>query len=376
MKFIWMILFAVPATILALASVPLPCSTVVDCGHAGRPGERVDGRPVYRTIGEALLTVPSTREGPFVIFIRKGIYREKISIDLGAIHLTGEDRDSSVITFDAASGSAAPDGKPYGTRGCFTLRITKPDFRAENLTIENSFDCPGNAAKPDDDPSKIADAQGVAVMTAGSCDRAVFIRCIIRGYQDTLFPDAGRHYFYECRILGHVDFIFGAGQAVFEDCDIVSRDREGKDPAGYITAPSTPISFPYGFLFLDCRLSRETPELPARSVRLGRPWHPGADPAASGSAVFIRCRMDDHIGPEGYAPISSRDSEGRKIVFGLEKDSRFFEFQSHGPGAIESPSRPRLDEKAAAWYQKAYVLEGWMPEEDMEPSSIPWRQGE
>jgi len=76
--------------------------------------------------------------------------------------------------------------------------------------------------------------------------------------------------------------------------------------------------------------------------------------------------MEDHIGPVGYAPISSRDSDGRKIVFDLEKDSRFFEFQSRGPGAIESQSRPRLDEKAAAWYKKEYILDGWIPEGNME----------
>ncbi|MBN1895885.1 pectinesterase A [bacterium] len=362
----WLILLAVTAAIRAAASVPPSCSAMVDGGYTSRPGALVDGKPVYRTIGEALQTVPACREGSFIIFIRKGIYHEKISIDANSIHLIGEDRDSTVITFDAAAGAPAPDGKPYGTRGCFTLAVMRPDFRAENLTIENSFDYPENAARPDKNPSKITDAQGVAVMTAESSDRAVFINCVIRGYQDTLFPDAGRHYFLQCRILGHVDFIFGAGQAVFEDCDIVSRDRKGKDPTGYITAPSTPISFPYGFLFLDCCLLRETPDLPAGSVRLGRPWHPGADPAASGSAVFIRCLMEDHIGPEGYAPISSRDTTGRKIIFDLEKDSRFFEFHSHGPGALESTSRPQLDEKAAAWYQKEYVLNGWKPWEEME----------
>jgi pectinesterase len=103
-------------------------------------------------------------------------------------------------------------------------------------------------------------------------------------------------------------------------------------------------------LFVDCRLVREDSTLPAASVRLGRPWHPQADPRISGSAVFIRCYMDDHIGPIGYAKISSTDSIGQRIWFDLEPDSRFFEYTSHGPGAVVSPQRPTLDEKAAAWY--------------------------
>ena len=67
---------------------------------------------------------------------------------------------------------------------------------------------------------------------------------LITGYQDTLFPNAGRHYFHGCTISGHVDFIFGAGQAVFDDCDIVSRDRRDASNNGYIAAPSTAMRRP------------------------------------------------------------------------------------------------------------------------------------
>jgi pectinesterase len=116
-----------------------------------------------------------------------------------------------VITFNATGDTPSPDGYKYGTRGSFTIQIAAPDFHCKNLTIENSFDYPGNAEKQDDDPTKIKNAQAVAVMTTTGNDRTSFINCIIRGYQDILFPDAGRHYFYKCQIAGHVDFIFGAG---------------------------------------------------------------------------------------------------------------------------------------------------------------------
>jgi pectinesterase len=176
-----------------------------------------------------------------------------------------------------------------------------------------------------------------------------------------VFANAGRQYFFQCQILGHVDFIFGAGQAVFARCEIVSRNRPGKDPTGFVTAPSTPVGYPYGFLFIDCRLVKETPELPAGSVRLGRPWHPKADLRASGSAAFVNCYMDDHIGAEGYAAISSTDSAGNRIWFEVKADSRFFEYGSYGPGAIESSQRPTLDNEAVKWYTAANVLNGWIP---------------
>jgi pectinesterase len=335
---------------------------VVDCQYSGEAGASINGKNTYKTVGEALHSKRGNENTPLVIRIRKGIYREKLSVDIGNVRFLGENRDSTIITWDATADSRDPAGKPCGTQGSFTLRVTKPDFSAENLTIENGFDYPGNAAIPDGDETKIENAQAVALMTSAGSDRAAFSNCVIRGYQDTLFPDSGRHYFNRCRILGHVDFIFGAGQAVFEDCDIVSRNREGKNPTGYVTAPSTSICHPYGFLFIGCRLLKETPDIPAGSVRLGRPWHPKADPKADGSAVFVRCTMDDHIGSLGYAPISSRDSTGQKIVFDLEKDSRFFEYESYGPGAVKSSRRPVLDENAAAWYTVGNALNGWKPE--------------
>jgi pectinesterase len=339
-------------------------SVVVDCQHSGEPGALIDGKPTFKTIKEALNSAEGKDDSQFVISIRKGYYYEKISIDLSNIHLEGEDRDNTVITYDATADSRESDGTRYDTRGSFTLRITKPDFRAENLTIENSFDYPGNAAKSDDDPTKIKNMQAVAVMTTAESDRTIFRNCIIRGNQDTLFPDSGRHYFYQCDILGHVDFIFGAGQAVFDKCNIISRNRENKNPTGYITAPSTPISYPFGFLFIDCRLIKEKQDIPTGSVRLGRPWHPSADPRVSGSAVFIKCFMDDHIGSIRYAPISSRDSTGQRIWFEVNENSRFFEYECYGPGAIKSSSRPVLSKKAASWYTISNVLNDWTPEKE------------
>ena len=198
-------------------------------------------------------------------------------------------------------------------------------------------------------------------MTGRGSDRAVLRNCTIVGYQDTLFANSGRLYLYACRISGHVDFIFGAGQAVFDGCDIVSRNRPGKNPMGFITAPSTPIKYPYGFLFTNCRLLKESPELPPGCCRLGRPWHPNADLSVSGSAVFLHCFMDDHLSDRGYEQISSTDSTGTRIWFDLEPDSRFFEYGSFGPGAVTSPNRPLLDDQAVRWYTSAAVLNNWLP---------------
>ena len=136
----------------------------------------------------------------------------------------------------------------------------------------------------------------------------------ITGYQDTLFPNSGRSYFYKCEVWGHVDFIFGAGQAVFDDCDIVSRDRGSKTNNGYITAPSTKGDQPFGFLFVRSRLKKEHAAMAPNSVTLGRPWHPFADATVNSAVAFIDCWMDDHIGERGWDRMSSVDSTGTRIV--------------------------------------------------------------
>lgn len=345
----------------ALANFVAAQNAIVDAQYSGKPGARVEGVARYKTLGEALAMVSKTNAEPFVIFLKAGRYDEKLVIDRPFVHFFGESREGTIITHNDFSDKPGPNGGTLGTPGSFTLQIAAPNFHAENLNIENGFDYTANAEKADDDPTKVKNPQAVALMTTQGNDRATFCNCILKGFQDTLFADAGRHYFRDCRILGHVDFIFGAGQAVFENCEIVSRNRKTKEPTGFIAAPSTLVSMPFGFLFLTCRLLKENAALPVGSARLGRPWHPAANLACEGNAVFMNCFMDDHLGPEGYAPISARDSTGQRIWFEVKPYSRMFEYGSHGPGALQSAQRRVLSANEASYYSTTNVLNGWQP---------------
>ena len=359
--FVALVAGVMPGPVVAMQqTAAAPYAAVVDSRFAGKEGDSVGGSPVYRTIGAAMSGMSANGGMRAVVFIRKGRYREKLTIDRPRITLLGESRDSTVITYDAAADTPSPGGGRYGTRGSFTLRIVAPDFRVENLTIENSFDYPANAAKPDSDSSKFRNPQAVALMTDLGSDRATFVNVRILGYQDTLFTNSGRQYFYKCYIAGHVDFIFGAGRSVFEDCDIVSLDRGSKTNNGYVTAASTPASEQFGFLFLRSRLKKESPALTPASVTLGRPWHPFADPDAVASVAFIDTWMDDHIGTKGWDRMSSVDSTGTRVWYEPES-ARFFEFGTTGPGAVKSPTRRVLSSSEAAKYTPAAVLRGWVP---------------
>jgi polygalacturonase len=349
-----------PETVAAASIGAASFSAIVDASFTGKDGDIVKGTPTYRTIGGGLEAIPQNGVGRTTIFVKNGRYREKLTVERPYITLRGESRDGTVLTYDAAAGHPSPGGGTYGTRGSYTLRVIAPDFRAENMTVENAFDYAANAAKPDTDPTKLRGSQGVALMLDMDADRSVFENVRLLGNQDTLFPNSGRTYFHKCEVWGNVDFIFGEGRAVFDDCDIISRDRGSTTNNGYVTAPSTPASQEYGFLFVNSRLKKEKPSMAKNSVTLGRPWHPYANPAINPSAVFVNVWMDDHIGAKGWDRMSSVDSAGTRIWYEPE-GARFFESGTTGPGAVTSPSRRQLPASQLSLYTIEKVLGGWRP---------------
>ena len=339
------ILSCTPSMPAAVQPARARYGAVVDPRFSGRDGDRVAGEATYHTVARALEAAPESSPTPFIILIRNGRYHEKLTVDKPNITLRGESRNGTVLTFDAHADTPQPGGGTYGTSGSSTLRVAAPDFHAQHLTIENAFDFRANAAKPAGDPTRSRNTQAVALMLDRGSDRAAITDCVISGWQDTLFANAGRAWFHDCIILGQTDFIFGAGTAVFDDCDIVSRG------AGYITAPSTPPLQLYGFVFYGSRLGRESDRVKPNTVALGRPWHPSSNPNVNPSAVFIDCNLDDHILVEGWAPMGGNAPEA----------ARFYEYRDHGVGAVSNPARRTLNDAEFARYAVHEVLAGWTP---------------
>jgi pectinesterase len=337
-------------------------------GFDASVGTSVAGAPRYASLTDALTAAQIERSRPFRIFIGPGEWREKLIVDKPHIHLIGAHRNASVIVFGAAAGHARPGGEPYGTRGCATLTVRAPGFRASNLTIANDFDYIANLTKMESDPTRLNDPQGVALMLDEGSDRALVEDVNLVGHQDTLFIDAGLSLFKRCRVEGSVDFVFGAGRSLLTDCEIVSRHRPHKPRQGYITAPTTPESQPFGLVFDNCRLMKET-AVPASSVVLGRPWRPSrmfadgtyGDPKACGHAAFLRCWMDDHVSADGWDPMRYTTRAGERIFLEPER-TRLFEYASTGPGARHGPRRRMLTAEEAARYTPELVLDNWRVE--------------
>ncbi|HEY0504810.1 MAG TPA: pectinesterase family protein [Lysobacter sp.] len=325
------------------------------------------GVPTFSTIGDAIATAPIDGKRPFRILVTRGRRHEKLVIDRPNVHLIGEDRAGSVLSFDAAAGMKRPDGEAWGTWGCASVTVRAPDFRAQDLTIENAFDYVGNLVAPRFEPIGPNGAQAVALMLDAGADRCAFERVDFAGHQDTLFADAGRSFFRDCRIGGSVDFVFGGGNALFEHCQLHSRFRPGKERQGYVAVPCTPSAQAFGLTFVRCRLTRDA-QVADGSVALGRAWRPGrtfpdgkyGDPDAVGAAVYLDCWMDAHIDARGWDEMGYAARNGQRVML-PPGAARLFEHDSRGPGAHRSASRRQLPRERVAAYARERVLDGWQP---------------
>ena len=258
-----------------------------------------DGTGDFKTVQEAFNAVPDFRKNTTTIFVKKGVYKEKLILagSKTNVKLIGEDRMNTIITYDDFASKKNKFGEEVGTTGSTSFYVFGDGFSAENITFENSSGAVG---------------QAVAVRVDG--DQVKFTHCRFLGFQDTLYPhgEKSRQYYKQCYIEGTVDFIFGWSTAVFDDCAIFC-----KKGGSYIAAASTLETTQHGFIFINCKITGDADE---NSFYLGRPWRPFA------KTVFISCFLDKHIRPEGWHNWSKPDAE---------KTCYYAEYHSNGPGASD-----------------------------------------
>ena len=288
------------------------------------------------------------------IFVRAGMYTEKVRIMAGGITLIGEDASSTSISYGDYARKIHQDGQEYGTFRSQTVYVYGDDFCAKNISFINS------AGKGSD--------VGQAVAFFGDGDRHSFFGCAFYGHQDTLFlsplpaapsnigafgvvdirKDADcihRSYFNNCIIRGDIDFIFGGSTTYFQGCTIISNDLQ-QNVNGYITAASTSQIQAHGYVFNQCRLISDAA---ANTVYLGRPWREFA------KVVFINCNMGSHIKPAGWHNWDKPNAEHTAF---------YAEYGSHGPGgnmARRVPWAKQLAKAQVNEYAVASVLGGWNP---------------
>ncbi len=253
----------------------------------------LDGSGDFTKIQDAINACPSFPYEKVTLYLKNGIYNEKVRIPEWNTHLVliGESKEKTIIQFDD-NFSKINSGR-NSTFYTYTVLVEADDFSVSNLTIKNTSGDNG---------------QAIALSLTGN--RAQISNCNILGNQDTLYLSGkeAKQYFAACYIEGTTDFIFGSATALFENCEIHSLKNS------YITAASTPQDTVFGFVFKNCKLTA-SPLLDA--VYLGRPWRIYA------KTVYINCDMGKHIRPEGWENWSKPEAE---------KNAFYAEYNCKGEG--------------------------------------------
>ncbi|KAI9115255.1 hypothetical protein K1719_013574 [Acacia pycnantha] len=256
-----------------------------------------DGSGKYRTISDALKHVPQKSKERTVIYVKKGVYYENVRVKKNKwnVVMIGDGMNTTIV-----SGRLNfVDGTP--TFSSATFAVFGKNFMAKDMGFRNTAG-----------PQK---HQAVALMA--SADQAVFYRCLIDAFQDTLYAHSLRQFYRECDIYGTVDFIFGNSAVVIQNSNIFPKVPMWGQQNTITAQGKIDPNMNTGISIQNCSIS-PFGNLSSVQAYLGRPWKNYA------TTVFIQSSMGDLINPSGWLP----------WVGNSAPDTIFYaEFQNFGPGA-------------------------------------------
>ena len=284
----------------------------------------------YTTVQAAIDAAPNDAT-PYYIYIKKGEYFGHVNITRSNVHLTGENKDNTIITWNKLH---TEDGGSVNTNA--TVNVTGNDVSFDNLTMRNT---------------RINEGQALALYT--NADRISITQCNLEGYQDTYRTgnkDKYRHIVRNSKIAGRTDFIYGTAEVYFDACELNIVES-----GGWIVAPAQEGDAKYGYVFRNCTITAKTPGL---TTYLGRPWK--ATPIVS----FINTRLTEGISvyeagwydmsglPKQMAEYNTMDKDGNALD--LSKRKTHFT----GEGGATCTSKAVLGKVEADSYQLNYMLRG------------------
>jgi pectinesterase len=169
-----------------------------------------DGSGNYVTIQAALNAVPSFHEKMFIIFIKNGLYEEKIFIERGNIALVGESRESTIIKFaELRKNSRENHPDDYGA-GVVNIKNKVTDIIFYSVTIHNNY---GSLYGDNDHQFAIRAGEGVTRVIIDDCN-------IISDGGDTVSfwnTEDGMYYHNNCYFEGYVDYVCPRGYCFIEN---------------------------------------------------------------------------------------------------------------------------------------------------------------
>jgi len=287
------------------------------------PNSDGDTTPIQNAINAA----PNDNT-PYYIFVKKGTYEGHVQINRANIHLMGQSRENTIISWNKLHNE---DGGNVDTNA--TINVTANDVSFDNLTIRNT---------------RSNEGQALALYT--KADRIVITSCNLLGWQDTYRTgkDGQRHLVRNSKISGTTDFIYGAGEAYFDECTLHIVRK-----SNVIVAPDH-SSAKYGYVFRNATI---TAEQSGSTTALGRPW--GNTPKVA--YIHTQLTSDVSITAQGWndmgglpiqmAEYQTMDANGNLVDLSQRKTS----FTADG---VTRSSKAVLTPREADSYKLSYMLTG------------------
>ncbi|CAH8256693.1 unnamed protein product [Arabidopsis lyrata] len=239
-----------------------------------------NGKGDFKTIQAAMDSIPSSNKNWIKIYLKHGTYNEKIVIpkEKQKIIMQGNNASKVIIQYNDA-GLANTSGP---------IRVDAEYFVAINITFKNT-----NTRMTPIIPYKAIKVAPSIILAA---DKAWFYGCTFISVQDTVADLLGRHYFINCYIVGAIDFIWGGGQSIYQNCVIYVKGvtskkmtKEGGMLEGYITAQGRESEEDKsGFVFKNCLIQGDG------KAYLGRAYRNYS------RVVFYGTNMSNVVVPRGW----------------------------------------------------------------------------
>ena len=284
------------------------------------------GEGGYATVQEAVDAAPNDAT-PYYIFIKKGVYEGHVQINRANIHLTGQNKLNTIISWNKTNADGG------GVDHASTVNVTANDVSFDNLTIRNT---------------RTNEGQALALYT--KADRVIVTNSNLEGWQDTYRTgkDGQRHLVRNSKITGTTDFIYGAGEAFFD-----SDTLHVLQTSNVIVAPDH-SSPKYGYVLKNCVI---TAAKSGSKTNLGRPW--GNTPKVSyvntqltsGVSITDAGWVDMGGLPTQMAEYNTVDANGNAVDLSKRKTS----FTAEGN---TKTSKAVLGKVEADSYKLDYVLRG------------------
>jgi pectinesterase len=195
-----------------------------------------NGKGDFKTIQGAINSLSDSAIESRIIFIKKGIYKEKIYVEKHNIILQGEQKETTVITNAIAREEwRCAHNDDWGVA---TINIDGNDITLKNITVINSYGLNNKtnrtilcALDTTELKSKIIKptVHQMALRTMAGT-RLAAINCIFKAYGgDTVSPwnvEDGLFYFKNCEMEGGVDFYCPRGWAYAEGCTFTAQSGD------------------------------------------------------------------------------------------------------------------------------------------------------